>query len=124
MKNEALTVMVTGASAGIGRATAQAFARLGARVGLLAGMVNGYKRRRQEMENLGGRGLVLVAGCRGRTAVEAAAGSRLEREFGPIDVQWVNNAMASVFSPIMEMTANEFRRVTNVTYAQLCLESS
>src|ERR1700743_2348500 len=101
MKTEPLTVMVTGASAGIGRATAQAFARLGARVGLLARDEQRLEAARREGEQCGGRGLVLVGDVSDENAVDNAA-ERLEREFGPIDI-WVNNAMASVFSPIMEM---------------------
>src|ERR1700759_1256567 len=98
MKGEPLTVMVTGASAGIGRATAQAFARLGARVGLLARDEERLLAAKQEIESLGGRGLVIVADVSDDSAIDKAA-DYLEKEFGPIDI-WVNNAMASVFSPI------------------------
>lgn len=112
--NRGEVVMITGASAGIGRAAAQAFARRGASIGLLARGREGLEGARSEVEKLGGRALVLVADVADDTAVEAAA-EQLEKEFGPIDV-WVNNAMASVFSPIAEMTPAEFRRVTEVTY--------
>jgi len=107
-------VMITGASAGIGRATAQAFARRGAHIGLLARGRDGLEAAKRDVENLGGRGLVLVADVADENAVEAAA-EKLENEFGPIDI-WINDAMASVFSPIMEMKPEEFRRVTDVTY--------
>jgi NAD(P)-dependent dehydrogenase (short-subunit alcohol dehydrogenase family) len=107
-------VMITGASAGIGRATAQAFARRGAWIGLLARGHEGLEAARKEVEDLGGRGLVLNVDVADENAVEAAA-EKLEREFGPIDI-WINDAMASVFSPIIEMTPAEYRRVTEVTY--------
>lgn len=107
-------VMITGASAGIGRATARAFAKRGARIGLLSRGWDGLEAARKEVEELGGRGLVLVADVSDANAVEAAA-EQLENEFGPIDI-WVNDAMASVFSPIAEMTPDEYRRVTEVTY--------
>jgi NAD(P)-dependent dehydrogenase (short-subunit alcohol dehydrogenase family) len=106
--------MITGASAGVGRATAQAFARRGAWIGLLARSKERLETACKEVESLGGRGLVLVADVSDEKAVEAAA-ERLESEFGPIDI-WINNAMASVFSPIVEMEPSEFRRVTDVTY--------
>ncbi len=107
-------VMITGASAGIGRATAQAFAKRGAWIGLLERNATRLEATRKEVEELGGRAIVLVADVADENAVEAAA-EKLEREFGTIDI-WVNNAMASVFSPIMEMKPEEFRRVTEVTY--------
>lgn len=107
-------VMITGASAGIGRATAIEFARRGAHIGLLARGLDGLEGARRDVEEAGGRALVLPADVADHEAVDAAA-SRLETEFGPIDV-WVNNAMASVFSPVKEMTAEEYRRVTDVTY--------
>jgi NAD(P)-dependent dehydrogenase (short-subunit alcohol dehydrogenase family) len=107
-------VMITGASAGIGRATAQAFAKRGAHIGLLARGREGLEGAKRDVEKLGGRGLVLVADVADDKAVEAAA-EKLEVEFGPIDI-WINDAMASVFSPIIEMTPDEYRRVTDVTY--------
>ncbi|HEX9046846.1 MAG TPA: SDR family oxidoreductase [Verrucomicrobiae bacterium] len=107
-------VMITGASAGIGRATAQAFARRGACIGLLARDRQRLETAQAEVEDLGGRAVVFVADVADEKAVENAA-VQLEHLFGPIDI-WVNNAMTSVFSPIMETTPEEFRRVTEVTY--------
>ncbi len=107
-------VVITGASAGVGRATAQAFARKGAHIGLLARGQAGLEGARRDVERLGGKALVLPTDVSDAEAVETAADA-VEREFGPIDV-WVNDAMCSVFSPIKEMTADEFKRVTEVTY--------
>lgn len=107
-------VVITGASAGVGRATAQAFARRGARIGLIARGIERLESARRDVEALGGTALVLPADVADAEAIEQAA-ERVERELGPIDV-WVNNAMASVFSPIKELTAEEVRRVTEVTY--------
>lgn len=108
-------IVVTGASAGLGRAVAQAFARTeGARIGLIARGKERLEAAKRDVEKLGGQALVLPADVADADAIEAAAG-RVEAELGPIDV-WVNNAMTSVFSPIKEMTAAEFKRVTEVTY--------
>jgi short-subunit dehydrogenase len=107
-------VVITGASAGVGRATAEAFAKRGARIGLIARGVERLEAARRDVEALGGRALVLPADVADAEAIEEAA-ARVERELGPIDV-WVNNAMASVFSPIKELTPEEIRRVTEVTY--------
>ncbi len=107
-------VVITGASAGVGRATARAFARRGASIALLARGRDGLEAARAEVEALGGRALVLPTDVADPDQVEAAAAAT-ERAFGPIDV-WVNNAMVSVFSPAREMTAAEYRRVTEVTY--------
>ena len=107
-------VVVTGASAGIGRATALAFARRGAYIGLLARGQAGLEAARQEVEALGGKALALPTDVADADQVERAAAA-VEEAFGPIDV-WVNNAMTSVFSPVKEMTPEEFRRVTEVTY--------
>lgn len=111
---KAEVVVITGASAGIGRATAREFGKRGASVGLLARGREGLEAARREVEELGGRGLVCVADVSDPAQVEAAA-DQIEREFGPIDI-WVNNAMVSVFSPVMEMKPEEYRRVTDVTY--------
>ncbi len=107
-------VVITGASAGVGRATAPRFARTGARIGLIARGVERLEAARRDVESLGGTALVLPADVADADAVEQAAG-RVERDLGPIDV-WVNNAMTSVFSPIKDLTAEEVRRVTEVTY--------
>jgi short-subunit dehydrogenase len=107
-------VVITGASAGVGRATVREFARRGASVGLIARGRDGLEGARREVEEQGGRAVVAVADVSDPEQVEKAA-EQIERELGPIDI-WVNNAMASVFSPIKEMTAVEFKRVTEVTY--------
>ncbi len=107
-------VVITGASAGVGRATVREFARAGARIGLLARGTDSLEAARREVEAAGGRALVLPVDVADAAAVEAAA-AQVEEEFGPIDI-WINNAMVSVFSPIREMTAEDFRRVTEVTY--------
>ena len=107
-------VVVTGASAGVGRATVREFAKRGASVGLIARGVDGLEGARREVESAGGRAIVLPADVADAGAIDAAA-QRVEDELGPIDV-WVNNAMASVFSPVKQMTAAEYRRVTEVTY--------
>lgn len=107
-------VVVTGASAGIGRAIVRAFAARGAHVGLIARGVQGLEATRREVEEMGGRALVLPLDVADADAVDEAA-ERVERELGAIDI-WVNNAMVSVFAPVAETTAAEFRRVTEVTY--------
>jgi NAD(P)-dependent dehydrogenase (short-subunit alcohol dehydrogenase family) len=109
-----MVVMVTGASAGVGRAVARRLALRGAAVGLLARGAAGLEGARQDVEQAGGRALVCEADVANADAVEEAAAA-LERAFGPIDV-WINNAMATVFSPVVEMTPAEFERVTAVTY--------
>ena len=107
-------VVVTGASAGVGRAVARAFAERGADLALIARGRAGLEAARQEAEAAGSRVLVVPLDVADADAVEAAA-ARIEAGLGPIDV-WVNNAMVSVFSPVKEMTAEEVRRVTEVTY--------
>src|SRR2546430_5005595 len=107
-------IVVTGASAGVGRATVQAFAREGARIALIARGRAGLNGARRDVEKLGGGALVLPLDVADATAIEKAA-DKIEEKLGPIDV-WINNAMASVFSPIKEMSAEEFKRVTEVTY--------
>src|SRR5438309_8872320 len=107
-------VVITGASAGVGRATVREFAKHGAAIGLIARGTDGLEGARREVESAGGRALVLPVDVADAAQVEAAA-EQVERELGPIDI-WVNDAMASVFSPIKEMSAAEFKRVTEVTY--------
>ncbi len=113
-KKKPMVVVITGASAGVGRATAQAFAELGSSIGLVARGRDGLEAARRDVEARGGRGLVLPVDVSDAAAVESAA-TTLEQTFGPIDV-WINNAMLSVFSPVKEMSAEEYRRVTEVTY--------
>jgi NAD(P)-dependent dehydrogenase (short-subunit alcohol dehydrogenase family) len=112
--NHPEVVVITGASAGAGRAIVREFARHGASVGLIARGTEGLEAAGREVESLGGKALLLPLDVADAAAVEAAA-DRVERELGPIDI-WVNDAMTSVFAPIKEMTAEEFRRVTEVTY--------
>jgi NAD(P)-dependent dehydrogenase (short-subunit alcohol dehydrogenase family) len=114
MEARPLVVVITGASAGVGRATARAFANRGASIGLLARGRDGLEGARRDVEARGGRALVLPTDVAEADAVEVAA-EAVEGAFGPIDV-WVNNAMVSVFSPVKEMRPEEYRRVTEVTY--------
>ncbi len=113
-ENQGEVVVITGASAGVGRATAQAFARRGARIGLMARGQAGLEAARNDVEQLGGQALVLPTDVADAERVEAAAAA-VEEAFGPIDV-WVNDAMCSVFSPVKEMTPADYKRVTEVTY--------
>jgi len=112
MKTE--TVVITGASAGVGRATARAFARQGASLGLLARGRDGLDATRQEIEVLGGKALAIATDVADPDQVESAA-DKIEARFGAIDI-WINNAMVSVFSPAKKMMPDEYRRVTEVTY--------
>jgi short-subunit dehydrogenase len=107
-------VVVTGASAGLGRAITRAFASRGAHIGLLARGRERLEKTREEVESLGGEALVLPADVADASRIEAAAGE-VEKAYGPIDI-WVNNAMTSVFSAFRDMTPEEFRRVTEVAY--------
>jgi NAD(P)-dependent dehydrogenase (short-subunit alcohol dehydrogenase family) len=107
-------VVITGASAGVGRAIVREFAKDGAAIGLIARGFEGLDGARREVEELGGRALVLPLDVADAAQVDRAA-ECVERELGPIDV-WVNNAMVSVFSPVAKMTAADYKRVTEVTY--------
>lgn len=107
-------VVITGASAGAGRAAVREFAKHGASVGLIARGQDGLEAAAREVEEYGGRALVLPTDVANAEQVQSAA-DRVEQELGPIDI-WVNDAMTSVFSPIKQMTPEEFKRVTEVTY--------
>ena len=107
-------VVITGASAGVGRAAVREFARPGVALGLIARGQEGLEAARREAEAAGARVLVCPLDVADAAQVEAAAG-RIESEFGPIRV-WVNNAMVSVFSPVRQLRPEEVRRVTEVTY--------
>jgi NADP-dependent 3-hydroxy acid dehydrogenase YdfG len=108
------TVVVTGASAGVGRATVRELAGPGVAIGLIARGRAGLEAAAREVEEAGGRALVLPCDVSDADAVEAAA-ARVEAELGPIDV-WINVAMAAVLAEMTETSADEFRRVTEVTY--------
>jgi NAD(P)-dependent dehydrogenase (short-subunit alcohol dehydrogenase family) len=114
MGQSASVVLITGASSGVGRASAREFARRGATVGLLARNEQALAACAEELRALGGRASVLPCDVADAAAVQDAA-ERLERERGPIEV-WVNNAMATVFAPVEEVSAEEYLRVTEVTY--------
>ena len=107
-------VVITGASAGVGRATVRRFARAGADIGLIARGEAGLEAARGEVEAAGGRALVLPLDVSDAAAVDAAA-EHVERELGPIDV-WVNDAMTTVFAEFKDITAEEFQCVTDVCY--------
>jgi len=107
-------VAITGASAGVGRATARAFARKGARVALIARDREALEATKAEIESVGGRAMCFSADVADDERVFEVA-DEIEREMGPI-AYWVNNAMATVFSPVSELTPKEIRRVTEVTY--------
>jgi short-subunit dehydrogenase len=107
-------VVVTGASGGVGRATALAFASRGAAVALLARGQAGLEAAAKEVESRGGVALSIPVDVADANAVDRAASS-VEAELGPIDV-WVNNTMVTVFGPVTDLTDAEIRRVTEVTY--------
>ncbi len=106
--------VICGATAGVGRATAEAFATAGYRVALIARGEQGLRDTRDQLEALGATVMAISADVADAKALDAAA-SRIESELGPIDV-WVNAAMATVFGPFASLTAEEIRRVTEVTY--------
>ncbi len=107
-------VVITGAGAGVGRATASEFARHGHDVALLSRDPARLEHAAAELRRFGVRALPIPTDVADPAAVEAAA-DQVERELGPIDV-WVNVAMATVFAPVHELTAEEFGRGTAVTY--------
>ncbi|HXR77473.1 MAG TPA: SDR family oxidoreductase [Bryobacteraceae bacterium] len=107
-------VVVTGASAGVGRAVVNEFARQGAHIGLIARGRDRLGAAKREVEEAGGKALVLPADVADAKQVDKAA-ERVEQELGPIDV-WVNVAMTTIFAPFLEITPDEFKRATEVTY--------
>jgi NAD(P)-dependent dehydrogenase (short-subunit alcohol dehydrogenase family) len=108
------TVVITGASAGIARATARLYGERGARLGLIARGEAGLDGAVRDVEQAGGSALGISADVADFDQVDAAA-SRVEDAFGPVDV-WINVAFTSVFAPFAEISADEFRRVTEVSY--------
>ena len=111
---EGSVVVVTGASSGVGRATVRELARRGASVGLIARGRDGLDAAAKEVEAEGGTALVVSADVGRADQVDGAADA-IEDALGPIDV-WVNDAMTTVFAPFTEVSAEEFRRVTETTY--------
>src|SRR4051812_14607782 len=107
-------VVITGATAGVGRATARLFADRGAAVAILARGQARLDATLAELKYSGAEALALSVDVADAEGVEAAA-ERIERELGPIDI-WINNAMTSVFSPVWEMRPEEYLRVAQVTY--------
>jgi short-subunit dehydrogenase len=107
-------VVITGASGGVGRATARRIGLRGAKVVLLARGLEGLEGARREVEASGGQALVVRTDV-SRYDEVIAARDAAERRFGPIDV-WINNAMVSMYSPFMRMTADEFHHIVEVTF--------
>lgn len=107
-------VVITGATSGIGRATARKFGEDGARVGLLTRGKDGLKGAKTEIEEAGGEALCIPTDVAEYDQVEEAT-ERIEAEFGPIDI-WINDAMTTVFSAFLDIEPEEYRRVTEVTY--------
>jgi NAD(P)-dependent dehydrogenase (short-subunit alcohol dehydrogenase family) len=108
------TLVIVGASAGVGRATARRFAAEGNSIGLIARDPERLRHARHEVEQAGGRALVCPADASDAAALDEAAGA-VERAFGPVDI-WINCAMVTVFGRFADLTPEEFRRVTEVTY--------
>ena len=113
-QTDSRVVVVTGASAGVGRAVAREFGGRGCRVGLLARGRDRLEAAKKEIEESGGKAIVLPADVANPEEIEAAA-ERVEQELGPIDV-WVNDAMTTIFAPFHQITAAEYKRATEVTY--------
>jgi NAD(P)-dependent dehydrogenase (short-subunit alcohol dehydrogenase family) len=107
-------VVITGAGAGVGRATARAFARRGARVGLVGRDGARLRQAQEDVHRLGGSAVAYPCDVTDAVRLDAAADA-FEASLGPIDV-WINNAMATIFAPVHEITPAEFRRATEVTY--------
>jgi NAD(P)-dependent dehydrogenase (short-subunit alcohol dehydrogenase family) len=113
-KSNAKVVVITGASGGVGRAAARRFAKSGCRLGLLARGRDGLEAAEREVRELGGDAMIVPMDVSDSRQMEDAAAA-VEARFGPIDI-WVNNAMVSMYAPFMEMSDEEFRHITEVTY--------
>lgn len=107
-------VVITGASAGVGRAVVREFARREASIGLIARGKERLEAARREVEHAGGKALALPVDVADAGQVESAA-ERVENELGPIDI-WINDAMTTVFAPVHQIQPDEFKRATEVTY--------
>lgn len=112
--NKKDVVVITGASAGLGRAIAHEFAKNGCRVALIARGKERLEAAKKECEDLGGEAITFSVDVANAEQIEAAA-ALIEEKWGGIDI-WVNNAMVGVLSPVSEMKADEYKRVTEVTY--------
>ncbi|MDD5460229.1 MAG: SDR family oxidoreductase [Methylococcales bacterium] len=107
-------VVITGAGAGVGRAAARQFGEAGARIGLIGRGRERLEQAADEVRNLGGEAVVCVTDVADAAQVEAAAAA-VEKAFGRIDV-WINNAMATIYSPFHKISAEDYKRATEVTY--------
>ncbi|MDN5850203.1 MAG: SDR family oxidoreductase, partial [Nitrococcus sp.] len=107
-------VVITGATAGVGRATVRAFAKRGAHIGLLARDTGRLEAARSEVEALGGKALAVSVDVADAAAIERAA-ETIESNFGEIDI-WINAAMTTIVAPLAEIEPGEFKRVSEVTY--------
>ena len=114
MSKSPKVVVVTGASAGVGRAVVREFGSKGASIGLIARGRSRLESAKEDVEARGGKALVIPADVADASALDQAA-ERVEQEFGPIDV-WVNDAMTTIFAPVENISPEEFKRTTEVTY--------
>lgn len=112
--NKAEVVVITGATAGVGRAVVREFAKRKAWIGLIARGKDRLEATKQEVEKAGGKALALSVDVADAAAMEQAA-NQVKQEFGRIDI-WVNDAMATIFAPLTDITPEEFKRATEVTY--------
>lgn len=113
-KKQPEAVVVTGGTAGVGRAIVRKFATAGAKIGIIARDCERLEQTKHEVETIGAEAVAVSADVSNAQYVESAA-AEIERALGPIGI-WINNAMVSVFSPFKQMTPEEFNRVTQVTY--------
>lgn len=113
-KSDSKVVVVTGASAGVGRATVRRFAKDGARIGLIARGHDGLEGAKRDVEAAGGQALICPCDVADAQAVQQAA-EKIEEAFGAIDI-WINAAFAGILSPFTEMSLDDFERVTRVSY--------